>query len=315
MMTSGQIRDLKRVQQGNHEQPIKDQVDLSRLLRLAPFDLRNSDSTMTQFLMLTIALLMLCQQAWPFPPQQQQQWSPQQTSLADSNIHIRPATEADLDDIVTVVIDAFAPGPVWRYLYQFQDQFKEYQWKCWRENIGEQFKHKSNDTFANVVSIPGQYSDLNSQGNREEKVVALAVWNVLEPSSAYFELEGMDLLGVLHDSAKCSDHLDMNITRASDYQRQALVAEERYVYSLAQKQLYLNLLATHPDWDGHDFAAAHVQWGLEKARAMGVPVTLLGTPAGWPLYNSLGFESIANITIETLGDMDDLWYEYMRYDA
>ncbi|KAK5951975.1 hypothetical protein OHC33_006861 [Knufia fluminis] len=270
---------------------------------------------MAQLLNLTIALLMLCQQAWPFPPEQQQQWLPQQTYLADSNIHIRPATETDLDDIVTVFVDAFAPGPVWRYLYQFQDQYKEYQWDCMREDIGKQFKHIPNNTFANVISVPSQRSDPDTQGSRDERVVAIAVWKIFEPSSEHPDHGNMDLLSILPNNAQCSDHLDMNLTRAADYEGQFSAAMQHYVYDLPQRQMYLTLLATHPDWDGHDFGARHVHWGMEMAREMGVPTTLLGTPAGWPLYDSLGFESVANVTIETLGEMEGLWYEYMRYDA
>jgi len=99
-----------------------------------------------------------------------------------------------------------------------------------------------------------------------------------------------------------------------DFNMQFLAAEERYLYAPGEKQMHLGLLSTHPDWDGHNFGAAHVHWGMSLAKRMDLPVTLIATPAGWPLYDSLGFDSVANITIATLDESEDLWFEYMRYE-
>ncbi|KAK5094919.1 hypothetical protein LTR70_003766 [Exophiala xenobiotica] len=269
---------------------------------------------MARLLTLTIMLLISCYQTWALPSQQQQQAQNHQIYLSDSNIHIRPATEADLDDITTVMIDAFAPGPLWRYAFQYQNQFKEYQWNCLREDLGEQLRNIPNNTWANVISVASQNSGTRIQGNRQERVIAIAAWKIFEPSAEHSDRGSMDLPGVLHNSAKCSDHLDANMTRMLDVERQTSAAIKRYVYDLPHTQLYLSLLATHPEWDGHGFGAVHCHWGMEMAKEMNVPVTLIGTPAGWPLYDSLGFKSVANITIKTLGKMEDLWYEYMRYD-
>ena len=116
-----------------------------------------------------------------------------------------------------------------------------------------------------------------------------------------------------------------------------------------QDQLYLNLLATHPEWDGNGFGARQVRWGLELSRngdfgreregdgdvvvrdnladeevrdelADGeakrtIPVTLLATPAGWPLYESLGFEGVENATIGMLDTMGELWFEVCKWDG
>lgn len=44
-----------------------------------------------------------------------------------------------------------------------------------------------------------------------------------------------------------------------------------------------------------------------------MPVTLLATPAGYPLYDSLGFESVENATISMLDGLGELWFEVMRW--
>jgi len=260
---------------------------------------------------LAAALLVSCCQAWnTFSPYQRQQ-----AQLSHDEIHIRPAVEADLDDFTTVFIDAFSPGPVWRYVSPHHEQYKEYTWNCTREVVGQQFKHKPNNTFANVISVPDQHSTSDVQSKRKERVVAIANWKIIEPTAEDPTHGDIDLLDIGLGSTSCSDNIDMNMTRALDYNRQFRAADEHYVYEFPRKQMHLSLLATHPDWDGHGFGAAHCRWGMEMAKRMDVPVTLIATPAGWPLYDQLGFESIANISIKTLDEPEDLWYEYMRYDT
>jgi len=44
-----------------------------------------------------------------------------------------------------------------------------------------------------------------------------------------------------------------------------------------------------------------------------MPVTLLSSPAGYPLYDSLGFESVKNATVGMLDGLGELWFEVMRW--
>ena len=44
-----------------------------------------------------------------------------------------------------------------------------------------------------------------------------------------------------------------------------------------------------------------------------MPVTLLATPAGYPLYDSLGFEGVKNATMPMLDRLGELWFEVMRW--
>lgn len=44
-----------------------------------------------------------------------------------------------------------------------------------------------------------------------------------------------------------------------------------------------------------------------------MPVTLFATPAGYPLYDSMGFESVKNATMPMLDGLGELWFEVMRW--
>ena len=110
----------------------------------------------------------------------------------------------------------------------------------------------------------------------------------------------------------------MNMTRAIDHDRQEAAISRKYIDHGLPRQLYLNLIATHPKWDGHGFAARHLQWGKELSQRLPEspwPITLLATPAGWPLYKSVGFEDVVNATVTMLDGLGTLWYEVMRWDG
>lgn len=229
-------------------------------------------------------------------------------------ITIRPATELDLDDITTVIMDAFAPGQVYRYVFPQLDQYRQYHWRCLRKDVGRSLKYKEKNDFWNVIAVPIEETANFAIQGRHERVVAVGVWDVLEPAKNVVRPGMISPFVSRMGHMSCSDHLDVNITRALDYSRQYGPAEKHYVDDYPDKQVYLALLATHPDWDGHDFAATHIQWGLNMAAEMDLMTTLIATPAGWKLYNQLGFDSVANITITTIDPEDDnLWFEYMQY--
>ncbi|KAK0777642.1 hypothetical protein LTS16_022580 [Friedmanniomyces endolithicus] len=234
-----------------------------------------------------------------------------------SNHKLRPAVEDDLDDIVTVFIDAFRPSAGWQYAHLRDDDYTNYTWTCTRQFFQGEWEslHRSR-TFANVITVPrdgGQYFSSDRAG---ERVVSFGVWNWMKPqedaADSSFSFRPHQLHAAL--GGKCLEHLDVNTTRAADLAQQLSLAVEKYIRNLTEPQLYLNLLATHPDWDGHGFGAEQVEAGLQEAARVGMPVTLLASPDGWPLYDSLGFRSLANITHEMFDGLGTLWSEYMRWD-
>lgn len=237
----------------------------------------------------------------------------QQVQATFKDTCIRPATEADLDDITTVMLDAFAPSELYKYVFPQFERFKKHHWKCMRQAISQEFAHIRKGHFLNVISVPTLGESVDPQDQIQHHVVAIAGWKIIQPHTESDTHGDVGLLSIYHAYAKCSDNLDTNVTRAENFSRQFSVAQKQYVDDYPHEQMYLAALATHPDWDGHGFGAMHCHWGIENAKAMNLPTTLIATPAGWPLYNSLGFESLANITIKTLDWPEDLWYEYMRY--
>ncbi|KAL1847260.1 hypothetical protein Daus18300_013995 [Diaporthe australafricana] len=236
-----------------------------------------------------------------------------------------------LDDITTVFIDAFKPSPVFNYIRQFADEAgMGYTWTCQRDGYLALFQQQALDYRFQVITVPDSTSDSG------EKVVSFSIWDFSrtvddsEDGSSLPSLSSRVFLGFsqttqssvnnrLISCFNCSEHLDMNLTRAIHYQQVMEDVERKYLTEPFGAQLYLGLLATHPSWDGNGFAAQHLHWGkaqLELLRGpVGgrMPMTLLATPAGYPLYTSEGFEGLKNATIERLDGKGLFWNKALKY--
>lgn len=268
----------------------------------------------------------------------------------------RNATLDDIDDITTVWYEAFRPGPLWNYMYQFTDDVGPlYRWTCQRETVRRIFREAaSQDMRTNVITVqvpdPSTSTPSSRRGDfaatTREKVVSLAMWEfnqtggrldgeddsspavsmslpMLLPMGLYSS-DGSDTSPGLSSPFNCSAHLDVNMTRARHYTEIMEAAYVKYLREAVGPQLYLGLLATHPGWDGNGFGAAHLRWGKARLGAgpaggggeegSSLPLTLIATPAGYPLYVSEGFEGLKNVTLERLDGAGVIWHEVMKFE-
>ncbi len=275
------------------------------------------------------------------------------------SIDFRPVKYKDLDSATNTFVSAFDPGEMWTYLYQFRDRFPDYHWRCFREELETEYPRLHPTTYANVL-VPLWEGNTEVQSfavwknmTRGQKTPAEGIstqsfgWPLpddLSINRSNSDLESTESLrldtisghqialapgqpGADELKLPCSLHLDMNLVRLAHLAPQLQAAEKKYVEEAYEHQLYLSLLATHPDWDGNGFGAMQVEWGMERVRAeskwlslvhgreINVPLTLLATPTGYPLYKSLGFESVANITFNFIDSFQGstTWFEYMRW--
>jgi ribosomal protein S18 acetylase RimI-like enzyme len=78
------------------------------------------------------------------------------------------------------------------------------------------------------------------------------------------------------------------------------ILEKRY----GDKELYLGLLACHPDYQGRGAGRELLRWGLEKADEEGLDVTLmtaLNGPAS-PFYKRFGFVEVESFRTQLEGE-------------
>lgn len=231
--------------------------------------------------------------------------------------HFRDIKHSDLAAITTIIIEAFAPSAAWTYLIPDLAHHKAEVWACYNAQIEQAWpKRNKKLTRGKVIIVP----DESSGG---EVPVSFSFWNIRTREEK--EEGKAETLSPLFFSPQmlasllttCTMPPGTNLTRAADFTRQNDAIERKYFDEKHSHQLYLHLLATHPDWDGNGFGAQHCEWGMQLSRELEpeMPVTLLASPAGFPLYDSLGFESVKNATITKLDGLGELWFEVMEWDG
>lgn len=235
----------------------------------------------------------------------------------EPQIQIRNATPADVDAITDILVDAWAPAPEQKYVYQFRDEYPEYHWECIREEVRRNFQSPLPEgVFVNVIDAPV----IDGDGSREAvKAVAVAVWRLMEGDrggdvsmlTLGWPFLNPETVGNVGMGTNCSAHLDANITRARHSDKEFSAYKQKYIYGKKESQVYLNVLGTHPDYDGRGFGAAHCRWGAELAKQRQENVSLIATPPGWRLYRTVGFEEVANLTFTTVEGDELTWFEIM----
>jgi GNAT superfamily N-acetyltransferase len=220
-------------------------------------------------------------------------------------IKIRNATHADVDAITDILVDAWAPAAEQKYIYQFRDKYPSYHWKCMQEAVDQALEFQGQGVFINVVDA------LVSGDSEEVKAVAVAIWVLMTRNAESYSVPPLTPFKMLDLNSNCSKHLDMNETRAIHWAKQFSRYKRDYIDEAYDRQVYLSLLGTHPDYDGRGFGAAHCQWGKALARERGENTTLIATPAGYELYKTIEFDSLANLTFTKVGGSFLTWFEVM----
>lgn len=225
---------------------------------------------------------------------------------------LRPAHHGDLAAITTIIVDAFSPSAQWAYMFPDLAHQHAEIWNCFHAAIKREWTHRNpNTTFANVIAL-----------QPEDRPMAVAVWKVkqrggedeqqLEQAEKGAAEEGLGFLAPFALDPVCGP---LNTTRATSIIAQLAPRESYHFANLSQ--LYLSILATHPSYDGHGFAAQNLHWGMELAKRElgGLPVTLTATPAGWPVYEAEGFKGLENVTVQMEDGLGELWFEVARWDG
>ncbi|CAK7213753.1 hypothetical protein SBRCBS47491_001912 [Sporothrix bragantina] len=190
------------------------------------------------------------------------------------SLTMRPATEADLDRLVDVYFSAFGGNPINDRVFPASSTQSR---PFWRKNLADNLK-EDHVRFQVMETIPTSDSE-------EKQIAAFAVWNA--PLKATDAIPAMPPL-----SAWPSDgDLEAASEFFYDLERQHKKFMGPTSDSEDQKQRphwYLELIATHRDFQGRGAAGALLRYGEQQADAEGVPCYLDATPDGRPVYTSAG---------------------------
>jgi predicted acetyltransferase len=101
----------------------------------------------------------------------------------------------------------------------------------------------------------------------------------------------------------CDKRRDANPKRIAEFSKVVQeFKEEHFDVDFGRQQLYLGSVATHPDYQRRGAGTIQCRWGLDLAEKEGLGVALFASIMGRPLYTHLGFETMAELTVQVEGE-------------
>jgi predicted N-acetyltransferase YhbS len=96
---------------------------------------------------------------------------------------------------------------------------------------------------------------------------------------------------------------DMDPARQKKFFDAVAAAEKKYFGpEWGKKRLQVVSIATNAEYQGRGAGRALMQWGLDHATELNIPIILTASPLGKILYGNLGFQELGKVECEVEGD-------------
>ncbi|CAK7199203.1 hypothetical protein SEUCBS139899_001876 [Sporothrix eucalyptigena] len=184
---------------------------------------------------------------------------------------MRPATEADIDRLVDVYFSAFKENPInIRVFPESSPQSRAF----WKKNLEGDLK-EDYVRFQVMETV-----------DEPKTIAAFAVWNA--PQKATNPMPPMPPLSAWPSDGEVDVAAEFFYDIERQHKRFMGPLEGAPEGSQQRPHWYLELIATHRDFQGRGAAGALLRYGEQQADAAGVPCYLDATPDGRPVYTSKG---------------------------
>ncbi|KAI1123033.1 acyl-CoA N-acyltransferase [Nemania abortiva] len=217
---------------------------------------------------------------------------------------IRLATTSDLDAIAWVAVAASPADPIFPYRYPHMDQYPEDFAKYTRIRYGEY--------LADPNSVVMVFECPSIEDTSVSKLVAFSIWvppPSQEPAHAGVSATQSALNTTPTGNAQNRkpvdrpERRDASPARMMAFRANISAAKQRlFDESYGDSQLYLGMLACHPDYQRRGAGTQLVEWGISKARAEKLTLTLFASPMGAFLYKHLGFRDAGGFRTQVPGE-------------
>ncbi|PQE05298.1 putative N-acetyltransferase protein [Rutstroemia sp. NJR-2017a BVV2] len=213
---------------------------------------------------------------------------------------LRPATPPDTPHLTSIYFSAFTSDSISRLVFPSRDPGTP-SWDWWEQSIVTEMQ----DPSAHFLCV---YD--SSSGT----VVAYAKWNYVTEGSAEWKGDEVELpTWPLGADVKVANHFFGTLGRRrvgimgcdGDSGSEIPTNEPKQKTGRKwRKHYYLELIATHPDWQGKGAAGKLIRWGLERADKEGVECYLEASPRGKEIYEYFGFEEKGRLVVPVEGKED-----------
>jgi len=117
----------------------------------------------------------------------------------------------------------------------------------------------------------------------------------------------------VHSDSECEHRRDADLKHTEEFNRVVYGAKKDYFDDVyGDKQIHLELLATHTDYQKRGAGSMLMRWGLQTAEEEGRIVTLIASPGAVGFYAHLRFATIFNLTIQLEGESEKVQAIGMR---
>ena len=224
---------------------------------------------------------------------------------APPSLHLRNATLSDIDAVVNITLAAFDPSPDSDLLAPHRHEHWDHFYACSRASLEAAFRDSGNpggpfDLYPYVMALPP------SKDYPDGKPVAVGFYARLNQNftkSSPPSLNAMVPTFSPADQFNCTDRPEYSEAWMEAMRNKTNAAAQRNfndVYG-QHNHFYLAELATHPDYQRLGAGTALLRQGMEYATRERIPITLLATDTGRPLYEHVGFRVVEEVIITVEG--------------
>ncbi|KAL2009025.1 hypothetical protein VTN00DRAFT_7219 [Thermoascus crustaceus] len=201
-------------------------------------------------------------------------------------VTIRSAQRSDLDAITTIALMAYRSGEQWPYRFPYAWKYLDDHWRYSNLRLANFMDNVESGAF--VVKVAEMPID---EDRSTMKVVAYSVWQM--PG----DFAGKSL------PKDNFERRDANPARMKAFRDSTTRAKKELFNSrFGDRQLNLVMLATLPEYQRRGAGTMLLQWGIDKADAEGLAITLFAGPSAQHLYSRSGFEVVGNVHTQVEGE-------------
>ncbi|KAK3491889.1 hypothetical protein B0T13DRAFT_404157 [Neurospora crassa] len=174
--------------------------------------------------------------------------------------------------------------PQWDYRFPLRKEFPEDHYKYTRM-LFEYFLDPSFDDWTVMV-----VEDVDPAGSEKLKIVSIGRGG--------------------------STRRDANQQHFNAFHNGQAKAYKKYFGNIGPEQLHLQILATLPDFQRRGHATTLCRWGMDVIRRESLEdISVMASPMGYHLYTRLGFDHLATVIIQVLGEDEKLALQAMKKEA
>ncbi|KAH8655549.1 hypothetical protein BX600DRAFT_384994 [Xylariales sp. PMI_506] len=212
-------------------------------------------------------------------------------------------TEADINALTDLALEALPDDPAWGYRYPDVGEYPN-DHKAYIRLKYEEYCNKVHEKKYALVVI-----ELHQGDSTTPRLIAISLW--ILPGHHFLSTNAKNVI-----QKQETEWSYINKARMDELPHQLSKTKSKLFDSkYRNKQLNLMVLATHPTFRRKGAASMFIEWGKDKSRECISIMTLFASPMGLYIYRKAGFEEVVTVTVQVHGDEERLGLTVMVWDC